>query len=88
MEKQPGAEYDPQCRDYCCRSPKYRIEIEYVYSVWVWKVYLEDTDVLLKESTSVTRRSGLWFAKRWCKRYSKGRIKPSDDGSRTVYYDA
>lgn len=92
MEKMPEEEVTPPCRDFCCRPPKFRIEIKFIHTwadgAWIWTVYEGDTDVVLKSSESLTRWSGLWFAKRWCKRYAKGKIKPYDDGSRTIHYDA
>ncbi len=68
----------------------YTVKIKWVAAMadgfWEWTAYKFPTDDPLETGTSYFRWTGLWAARRWCKKYEKGKIKPVDNGARTKYY--
>lgn len=66
---------------------EYNIHIEWIQAwadgCWVWTVRKEGT--FLGTGTSLTRWTGLWFAKRFARRHAKGKIKTPELSSTFTY---
>ena len=70
---------------------RYKIHIEcmstWADSLWVWSVYSAETEKCLHGGDATFRWSGIRAAKRWCRKHANGKLKPPDDGSRTIVYE-